>query len=180
MAWFKKTKKPIAAKTKEKASRVPEGLWVKCPDCAQAIYNKDLATNLNVCPKCAHHFRIGAAERLRTLFDGEWTEYDKDLMSTDPLSFTDTKPYKARLKASIAATGLKDAVITASGAIDGIQTIREIRKIHACRDLPIIAVTAKAMKGDREKCMEAGAWDYLSKPVDTELMIGVLQAWLGH
>jgi len=123
MAWFKKTKKPIAAKTKEKASRVPEGLWVKCPDCSQAIYNKDLATNLNVCPKCAHHFRIGAAERLRTLFDGEWTEYDKDLMSTDPLSFTDTKPYKSRLKASIAATGLKDAVITASGAIDGIQTI---------------------------------------------------------
>ena len=123
MAWFKKTKKPIAAKTKEKASRVPEGLWVKCPDCAQAIYNKDLATNLNVCPKCAHHFRIGAAERLRTLFDGEWTEYDKDLMSTDPLSFTDTKPYKSRLKASIAATGLKDAVITASGAIGGIQTI---------------------------------------------------------
>jgi acetyl-CoA carboxylase carboxyl transferase subunit beta len=96
---------------------------VKCPDCSQAIYNKDLATNLNVCPKCAHHFRIGAAERLRTLFDGEWTEYDKDLMSTDPLSFTDTKPYKSRLKASIAATGLKDAVITASGAIDGIQTI---------------------------------------------------------
>jgi signal transduction histidine kinase/DNA-binding response OmpR family regulator/HAMP domain-containing protein len=64
--------------------------------------------------------------------------------------------------------------------IDGIQTIREIRKIHACRDLPIIAVTAKAMKGDREKCIEAGAWDYLSKPVDTELMIGVLQAWLGN
>ena len=64
--------------------------------------------------------------------------------------------------------------------IDGIETIREIRKIHACRELPIIAVTAKAMKGDREKCMEAGAWDYLSKPVDTELMIGVLQAWLGH
>ena len=123
MAWFKKTKKPIAAKAKEKGSRVPEGLWVKCPDCAQAIYNKDLATNLNVCPKCAHHFRIGAAERLRTLFDGEWTEYDKDLMSTDPLSFTDTKPYKSRLKASMAATGLKDAVITASGAIDGIQTI---------------------------------------------------------
>src|SRR5438093_5530280 len=123
MAWFKKTKKPIAGKAKEKTSRVPEGLWVKCPDCAQAIYNKDLATNLNVCPKCGHHFRIGAAERLRTLFDGEWTEYDKDLMSTDPLLFTDTKPYKSRLKASIAATGLKDAVITASGAIDGIETI---------------------------------------------------------
>jgi HAMP domain-containing protein/signal transduction histidine kinase/CheY-like chemotaxis protein len=61
---------------------------------------------------------------------------------------------------------------------DGIDTIREIRKIRACRDLPIIAVTAKAMKGDREKCLEAGAWDYLSKPVDTGLIVGVLRAWL--
>ena len=68
MPWFKKTRKPIA-KNKGKTSRVPEGLWVKCPGCSQIIYNKDLATNLNVCPKCAYHFRIGAAERLRTLFD---------------------------------------------------------------------------------------------------------------
>jgi len=123
VAWFKKTRKPIAAPTKEKASRVPEGLWVKCPDCSQAIYNKDLATNLGVCPKCAHHFRVTAAERLRMLFDGEWIEYDKDLTSTDPLLFTDTKPYKARLKAGVEETGLKDAVIVASGAIDGIDTI---------------------------------------------------------
>jgi acetyl-CoA carboxylase carboxyl transferase subunit beta len=123
MAWFKKTRKPIAAPKKDKASRVPEGLWVKCPDCAQVIYNKDLATNLSVCPKCAHHFRVTAAERLRMLFDGEWVEHDKDLTSTDPLVFTDTKPYKSRLKAGIEATGLKDAVIVASGAIDGIPTV---------------------------------------------------------
>ena len=123
MAWFKKTRKPIAAPAKEKPSRVPEGLWVKCPDCAQAIYNKDLAANMHVCPKCAHHFRIGAAERLRLLFDGEWTEYDRDLVSTDPLGFTDTKPYKTRLKAGIEATGMKDAVIVASGTIDGIETM---------------------------------------------------------
>ena len=71
MAWFKKTRKPIAAPAKEKPSRVPEGLWVKCPGCSQIIYNKDLATNLNVCPKCAHHFRINATERLRMLFDGD-------------------------------------------------------------------------------------------------------------
>ena len=69
MAWFKKTRKPIASSTAEKPSRVPEGLWVKCPGCAQLIYNKDLETNLNVCPKCAHHFRISAAERLKALFD---------------------------------------------------------------------------------------------------------------
>src|SRR5215510_8846694 len=123
MAWFKKARKPIAAAPKEKASRVPEGLWVKCPGCSQIIYNKDLATNLHVCPKCAHHFRVGAAERLKMLFDGGWVEYDKGLVSTDPLSFTDTKAYKARLKASVETTGLKDAVIVASGAVDGIDTI---------------------------------------------------------
>src|SRR6476620_10025301 len=123
MVWFKKTRKGIAA-SNEKPSRVPEGLWVKCPGCSQVIYNKDLATNLNVCPKCAHHFRISAAERLRMLFDGEsWIEHDAGLVSTDPLAFTDTKPYKARLKASIAATGGKDAVIVGSGTIDGIETV---------------------------------------------------------
>jgi acetyl-CoA carboxylase carboxyl transferase subunit beta len=122
MAWFKKTRTPIAP-TKAKASRVPEGLWVKCPDCSQVIYNKDLTTNLNVCPKCAHHFRINASERLRMLFDGPWEEHDKELASTDPLTFTDTKPYKTRLKAGIETTGLKDAVIVASGSIEGIPAI---------------------------------------------------------
>jgi acetyl-CoA carboxylase carboxyl transferase subunit beta len=122
MAWFKKTRKPIAP-AGDKASRVPEGLWVKCPGCSQIIYNKDLAANLSVCPKCAHHFRLTAVERLRTLFDDEWTEYDRDLTSTDPLDFTDLKPYKSRLKAGFEATGLKDGVIVATGKIDGIETI---------------------------------------------------------
>ena len=62
--------------------------------------------------------------------------------------------------------------------MDGIDTMREIRKIPELKALPIIAVTAKAMKGDREKCIEAGAWDYLSKPVDPEQMLAVLRAWL--
>src|SRR5205085_5311869 len=98
MAWFKRARKPIAS-TKDKSSRVPEGLMVKCPGCAQILYDKDLATNLNVCPKCAHHFRLNATERLRMLFDDcRWTEHDKSLTSTDPLQFTDTKPYKTRLK----------------------------------------------------------------------------------
>ena len=122
MAWFKKTRKPIEAQEKP-SNRVPEGLWVKCPGCGQAIYNKDLTANLNVCPKCAHHFRVNATERLRLLFDGDWVEHDANLVSTDPLEFTDTKSYKARLKASQAATGVKDAVIVGSGAIDGIETI---------------------------------------------------------
>jgi acetyl-CoA carboxylase carboxyl transferase subunit beta len=118
MAWFKKVRKPIEGSPDK--SRVPEGLWVKCPSCGQVIYNKDLAASLSVCTKCGHHFRLTAAERLRSLFDGEWQEFDSGLTSTDPLTFTDTKPYRQRLEASIAATGLKDAVITAVGEIDGM------------------------------------------------------------
>jgi len=122
MAWLKKARKPISP-ARGKSIRVPEGLWIKCPACSQLLYNKDLATASNVCPKCAHHFPLTAAERLRLLFDGPWTEHDRNLVSTDPLNFTDTTPYKARLQSSIASTGLKDAVIIASGAVGGIQTV---------------------------------------------------------
>ncbi|HEX2453023.1 MAG TPA: acetyl-CoA carboxylase, carboxyltransferase subunit beta [Vicinamibacterales bacterium] len=121
MAWFKKIRKPIESPQKE--SRVPEGLWVKCPSCAQIIYNKDLVASLHVCTKCAHHFRLGAADRLKTLFDGDWVEHDRGLASTDPLKFVDTKAYGQRLRSSIDATGLKDAVITATGALNGTETI---------------------------------------------------------
>ena len=121
MAWFTKTRKPMAPT--DKVSRVPEGLYIKCPGCAQLIYNKDLAANLGVCPRCAHHFKMTATERLAMLFDGEYTAHDADLVSTDPLEFTDTKPYKNRLKASIAATGMKDAVVTATGCLEGIETV---------------------------------------------------------
>ncbi len=123
MAWFKKTRKSIEPKG-DKSSRVPEGLWVKCPSCSQVIYNKELLANQQVCPKCAHHFRMNAADRLSLLFDdARWTEYDSGLKSTDPLKFTDTKPYRDRLAASIHATGRKDAVVTASGTIDGLPTM---------------------------------------------------------
>lgn len=122
MAWFKKVRKPIES-SPDKASRVPEGLMIKCPSCATIIYNKELAANLSVCPKCAHHFRLTATERLRALFDGDWDEYDPGLVSTDPLNFTDTKPYKQRLKSGIKATGLRDAIIVATGRIEGIKTI---------------------------------------------------------
>src|SRR5688500_4058612 len=121
MAWFKKVRKPIEASPDK--SRVPEGLWVKCPSCAQIIYNKDLAASLSVCTKCAHHFRLSAADRLRSLFDGTWQEHDAGPRSTDHLKFTDNKPYHHRLETTIAETGLMDAVITATGQIGGIETV---------------------------------------------------------
>jgi acetyl-CoA carboxylase carboxyl transferase subunit beta len=124
MAWFKKARKPIASSTAEKPSRVPEGLWIKCPGCSQLIYKKDLEESLNVCPKCSYHFRIGAAERLRGLFDdGQYAVHFPNLISTDPLQFTDTKPYRQRLQSTIKSTGLKDAVIVATGRLDGLDVV---------------------------------------------------------
>ncbi len=122
MAWFKKARKLIA--TPEKSSRVPEGLWVKCPECDTIIYTKDLIKNLHVCGKCAHHFRWSATERLKSLFDDErWEELAPHLTSNDPLKFTDTKPYKSRLANTQKSTGLKDAVIVGVGRINGIETV---------------------------------------------------------
>jgi len=124
MAWFKKARKPIAPAGDKPQSRVPEGLWVKCPGCTQIIYNKDLVTNQNVCPKCAHHFRISANERLKALFDNErWTEHYANLTSVDPLKFTDTKPYRDRLRSTIKATGMKDACVVATGKLDGLDVV---------------------------------------------------------
>jgi acetyl-CoA carboxylase carboxyl transferase subunit beta len=124
MAWFKKTRKPIASSTAEKPSRVPEGLWVKCPGCAQIIYNKELEKNLHVCPKCAHHFRLSATDRLNALFDGgTWTEHFANLTSTNPLQFADTKLYRDRLRGAMEATGLKDAIIVGTGRLDGLEVV---------------------------------------------------------
>lgn len=120
MAWFKKARKPIAAPAER--SRVPEGLWVKCPSCSKFLYTKDLEGNLRVCKKCSHHFRMSAAERLRQLLDeSRWEEQDRELVSTDPLRFRDTKPYQDRLKAGREATGLNDAAVSALGRLDGIE-----------------------------------------------------------
>ena len=122
MAWFKKARKPIA--TPEKSSRVPEGLWVKCPECDTIIYTKDLVKNLHVCGKCAHHFRLSATDRLKTLFDDErWEELAPNLTSNDPLQFTDTKPYKSRLANTQKSTGQKDAVIVGIGRVNGLETV---------------------------------------------------------
>jgi acetyl-CoA carboxylase carboxyl transferase subunit beta len=122
MAWFKKARKPIAAP--EKTSRVPEGLWVKCPECDSIIYTKDLAKTLSVCSKCAHHFRLSATERLKSLFDDEqWTEIAPNLHSNDPLVFSDTKPYRERLRTTEQNTGVQEAAIVAAGKLDGIDTV---------------------------------------------------------
>ena len=93
---------------------------MKCEGCRQIIWKKDLEDNHNVCPKCEHHFRIDAPTRLMLLLDEDTIETaDENLASTDPLRFTDTRPYQSRLEKSREQTGLKDAIINASGKING-------------------------------------------------------------
>ena len=118
MTWFKRQSGEIQA-SEDKRVRT-EGLWVKCEGCRQIIWKKELEDNLNVCSKCDFHFRLNAGERLLLLLDeGSIETADETLSSTDPLNFTDTRPYKARLQKSQAENGLKDAIINASGTLNG-------------------------------------------------------------
>ena len=124
MAWF--TRKSPAVDTPEEGERRvrTEGLWLKCDHCGQIIWRKALDDNLQVCPKCEHHFRLGARGRLAMLFDeGQYTELDKDLISTDPLAFVDSKPYTERLQTMQASTAIPDAVICAVGKMGSRETV---------------------------------------------------------
>jgi acetyl-CoA carboxylase carboxyl transferase subunit beta len=121
VAWFRRESSPLPPHEQE--NRVPEGLYVKCGSCKEIIYRKEVLANLSVCPKCAFHFRISARERLALLCDGSWEETDRDLVSSDPLKFRDTKPYAVRLKDGRAKTDCADAIITARGTMGGLSTV---------------------------------------------------------
>jgi acetyl-CoA carboxylase carboxyl transferase subunit beta len=121
--WFKKDRAPKAPR-EGRASKVPEGLWVKCDSCRQILYNKELARNFKICPKCGFHFRLSAPERLRMLFDDErYAELDGNLRSTDPLRFRDSKKYRDRLRDAEANVGLSDAIVIGSGTLEGMPVI---------------------------------------------------------
>ena len=99
---------------------LPSHLWTQCPDCGEMLFNKQLARNMNVCPKCEHHFKIGARERIEMLVDkGSFEERDPLLAPGDPLGFTDTKAYPQRIEAARAKSGEQEAVITGSARIGG-------------------------------------------------------------
>jgi len=119
MSWFKRDNgeyesDPGGPGSSERNVRT-EGLWTKCLGCRQTIWKAELAANLNVCPKCQHHFKIGARQRIDLLLEPGYEMVDGGLRSTDPLNFTDIKPYKKRLRAAQEATGLDDAIQNAVG-----------------------------------------------------------------
>jgi len=122
MTWFRKEKRPLQAPPEKRVQT--EGLWVKCDGCRQIIWKGALDENLLCCPKCGHHFKLGARDRLAMLFDdGHYTEHDAGVVSSDPLKFRDRKAYRDRLKQAEAETGLKDAVVTGEGRLEHLPVI---------------------------------------------------------
>ncbi len=102
-----------------KKKEMPDGLWLKCEACSETLYSKTIEENYKVCPKCGYHFSLGAYERIKMLVDNDtFKEYDKDMLSADPLDFKGPKTYKDKLSADQATTGLKDAVVSGEGLLD--------------------------------------------------------------
>jgi acetyl-CoA carboxylase carboxyl transferase subunit beta len=122
MAWFRKQKQRLEKPLEKRVQT--EGLWVKCEGCKNILWKKDLQANLFCCPRCGHHFKMGARSRMQMLFDdGRYTEHDANLASTDPLNFQDTKSYRERLVKAQKATGLRDALLTGEGKLAGTPAI---------------------------------------------------------
>ena len=125
MSWFEKLM-PSRISTEKRTRSVPEGVWIKCPKCDAQLYRNELERNLHVCPKCEHHMRIGARQRLDFFFDPESEqELFGQLEPQDPLKFRDSKRYRDRLSQAQKGTGEKDALVCASGTLFG-------RPIVAC------------------------------------------------
>lgn len=122
MIWFKKD---VFFKTKDKVKKVimPQGLWIKCDQCEETIYKKEIDDNLDVCPRCNHHFRMSARRRVDvTLDEGSFREFDASLSPVDAFEFKDLKKYKDRIKSAhkeLEASGIKDAIVTGAGLING-------------------------------------------------------------
>ena len=125
MSWLEKLLPPKMQQTDPTERRsVPEGLWVKCPACETVLYNTDLAQNLNVCPKCSHHHRIGARARLDAFLDAEGRyEIGQEVVPVDPLKFKDSRKYTERLKDALEATGETDALVVMGGAVMSVPLV---------------------------------------------------------
>ncbi|MFP5409569.1 MAG: acetyl-CoA carboxylase, carboxyltransferase subunit beta [Gammaproteobacteria bacterium] len=125
MSWFQKILPPkIKRRSQGEKKSMPEGLWSKCPACNEVLYRADLETNLEVCPKCGHHHRIGARARLALFLDAEGQhEIGADVTPLDPLKFKDGKKYPDRLKDAQAATSETDALVVIGGSVKAVPVV---------------------------------------------------------
>ena len=123
---------------------VPEGLWIKCPSCETVLYKTDLEQNINVCPKCSHHHRIGARARLDAFLDGEGRyEIGQEVLPVDALKFKDSKKYPDRLKEALENTGETDALIVIGGAVMSVPVVA------ACFEFDFMGGSMGSVVGER-------------------------------
>jgi acetyl-CoA carboxylase carboxyl transferase subunit beta len=143
MSWIEKLLPP---RIKQGGSRksVPEGLWTKCPGCEAVLYSAELERSLNVCPKCGHHLRIGARERLDALLDAEGRyEIGQEILPVDPLKFKDSRKYPERLQEAMTETGETDALVVVGGAI------RTLPVVAACFEFEFMGGSMGSVVGER-------------------------------
>ncbi len=145
MSWLDKLLPPKIQQTDPSERRtVPEGLWIKCPSCETVLYKTDLEQNINVCPKCSHHHRVGARARLDAFLDAEGRyEIGQEVLPVDPLKFRDSKKYPERLKAALETTGETDALIVVGGAVMSVPLV------VACFEFDFMGGSMGSVVGER-------------------------------
>jgi len=145
MSWLEKLLPPKIQQTDPSERRsVPEGLWVKCPSCETVLYKSDLEQNLNVCPKCSHHHRIGARARLDAFLDAEGRyEIGQEVLPVDALKFKDSKKYPDRLKDALEATGETDALVVMGGSVMSVPLVA------ACFEFDFMGGSMGSVVGER-------------------------------
>jgi len=145
MSWLEKLLPPKIQQTDPDQRRtVPEGLWIKCPSCETVLYKTDLEQNVNVCPKCSHHHRIGARARLDAFLDGEGRyEVGQEVLPVDALKFKDSKKYPDRLKEALESTGETDALVVMGGAVMSVPVVA------ACFEFDFMGGSMGSVVGER-------------------------------
>ena len=145
MSWLEKLLPPKIQPTDPTERRtVPEGLWIKCPSCESVLYKADLEKNLNVCPKCSHHHRIGARARLDAFLDAEGRyEIGQEVLPVDALKFKDSKKYPDRLKDALETTGETDALVVMGGAVMSVPLVA------ACFEFDFMGGSMGSVVGER-------------------------------
>lgn len=145
MSWLEKLLPPKIQPTDPSERRtVPEGLWIKCPSCETVLYKTDLEQNVNVCPKCSHHHRIGARQRLDAFLDAEGRfEIGHEVLPVDALKFKDSKKYPERLKDALETTGETDALVVVGGAVHTVPLVA------ACFEFDFMGGSMGSVVGER-------------------------------
>ena len=145
MSWLEKLLPPKIQQTDPSERRtIPEGLWIKCPSCETVLYKTDLEQNLNVCPKCDHHLRIGARARLDAFLDPEGRfEIGQEVLPVDPLKFKDSRKYPERLQGALEATGETDALVVMGGSIMSVPAV------VACFEFDFMGGSMGSVVGER-------------------------------